>query len=242
MKTRDPLSFLPCVRILDLPRRYTIYDPTRPPEHLYVVLSGYVRLFSTAENGEQMLVRVVPPEGLFGESSLVPLSTVRETATVMEHAEVMSWPAEEVRQQIERQPELGLALVATFGSQNMRLRDRLVAISLYTTGPRVMLALLQLAQSCGTPTSDGARRLAGLSHQTIADYVGTSRAIVTTELNRLRRLGYVTYSRRWLDVYSDALGEWLRQQGAPPAFSASRGVNSKELGTAASSYSIQGGS
>jgi Mn-dependent DtxR family transcriptional regulator len=60
---------------------------------------------------------------------------------------------------------------------------------------------------------DGATRITGLTHQAIADYVGTSREIVTSEMNRLRRLGYVSYSRLHTDIYARALGEWMRQQG-----------------------------
>ena len=59
----------------------------------------------------------------------------------------------------------------------------------------------------------GAVRLTGLTHQAIADYVGTSREIVTSEMNRLRRLGYLTYSRLYTDIYVSALSEWMRQQG-----------------------------
>jgi hypothetical protein len=32
-------------------------------------------------------------------------------------------------------------------------------------------------------------------------------------MNRLRRLGYVTYSRLYTDIYLSALIEWMRQQG-----------------------------
>jgi CRP-like cAMP-binding protein len=77
----------------------------------------------------------------------------------------------------------------------------------------VVLALLELCRSTGTPTQNGTRRLTGLTHQAIADYVGTSREIVTSEMNRLRRMGYVTYSRLHTDIFTDALAEWMRQQG-----------------------------
>jgi CRP-like cAMP-binding protein len=76
-----------------------------------------------------------------------------------------------------------------------------------------MTALVQLSRSIGSPTPQGALRITGLTHQAIAEYVGTSREIVTSEMNRLRRLGYVSYSRLHTDVYATALAEWMRQQG-----------------------------
>ena len=43
--------------------------------------------------------------------------------------------------------------------------------------------------------------------------MGTSREIVTFQMNRLRRLGMLRYSRRHIDIYSQALCEALRQRG-----------------------------
>jgi CRP-like cAMP-binding protein len=86
-------------------------------------------------------------------------------------------------------------------------------MAVYKTPERVMLALVQLADSLGAPIPDGATRVPALTHHTIAEYVGTSREIVTFQLNRLRRLGMLRYSRKHMDVYTQALQEALRHQG-----------------------------
>lgn len=49
-----------------------------------------------------------------------------------------------------------------------------------------------------------------LTHQLIAEYVGTSREIVTFQMNHLRQLGYIRYSRKGIEVYLQALKEHLR--------------------------------
>jgi CRP-like cAMP-binding protein len=93
------------------------------------------------------------------------------------------------------------------------LQDRIESMAVHKTPERVMLALLRLATDLGAPMPDGSLRVASLTHHTIAEFVGTSREIVTFELNRLRRLGLVRYSRKHIDVYAQALRENLRQQG-----------------------------
>jgi Crp-like helix-turn-helix domain len=70
-----------------------------------------------------------------------------------------------------------------------------------------------LADSLGSPMADGATRVPALTHHTIAEYVGTSREIVTFQLNRLRRLGMLRYSRKHMDIFTSALQEVLRNQG-----------------------------
>ena len=76
-----------------------------------------------------------------------------------------------------------------------------------------MVALVQLADMLGTPMEDGSTRIGSLTHNTIAEFVGTSREIVTFQMNRLRKLGLIRYSRRFIDVYTQAIRNNLRQQG-----------------------------
>jgi len=72
---------------------------------------------------------------------------------------------------------------------------------------------VQLSDTLGTPMADGAVRVSALTHHTIAEYVGTSREIVTFQLNRLRRLGMLRYSRKHMDIYTRAMQDALREQG-----------------------------
>ena len=218
MAFHDPLVYLPRARVTEFPRRSVVYDPTRPPQHLFLVVKGRLKLFCTSHDGAQTIIRIVSPEQFFGECALMPSSDgLRESATVIEAAQLMSWTAEEIERQIDREPMLGLALCEEFASNNLLMQDRLASMAFFKTGVRVTLSLLELSRSVGTRTPEGAMRIHGLTHQAIADYVGTSREIVTSEMNRLRRLGYLIYSRRHLDVFAEALTEWMRQQDTLPA-------------------------
>ena len=60
---------------------------------------------------------------------------------------------------------------------------------------------------------DGSTRIGSLTHHTIAEYIGTSREIVTFQMNRVRRLGLLRYSRKSIDVYTQAMKDALREQG-----------------------------
>lgn len=212
LNNEDPLTYLPRKPIQEFARRRVIYDPNQPPDSLYVVILGRVKLTSISEDGTQTIARIVTAEGLFGEGSLVA-SPYSESAVALDNVSVMSWPVAEVERQIEREPRLGLALSQFLIRQCVELQDRIQSMAIYKTPERVMVSLLQLAAGLGTPTADGAVRIAALTHHTIAEYVGTSREIVTFQLNRLRRLGMLRYSRKHMDIYADAIKESLRQQG-----------------------------
>lgn len=214
MQRHDALNYLPSTRIIEYPRRCVIYQPGSTVSRLYLVLSGRVKVFCTADSGAQILLRVRRTEEFFGEFAILPCELeLRESAVALDSTQAMCWTAEEVQERIEKEPRLALALCEYFERENLLLKERITTIANYKTGPRVALALVQLSRSNGETTSHGARRISGLTHQAIADYVGTSREIVTSEMNRLRRLGYLTYSRLHTDIYDSALIEWMGQQG-----------------------------
>ena len=208
----DPLTYLPRKPVQEFARRRVIYDPHQPSESLYVVILGRVKITSIADDGTQTIARIVSPDGLFGEGALIG-SRHSESAVALDNVSVMSWTMAEIERHIETEPRLGLALSQYLVRQCIELQDRIESMAVYKTPERVMVSLIQLANSLGTPMADGGVRIGPLTHHTIAEYVGTSREIVTFQLNRLRRLGMLRYSRKYMDIYAEALKETLRQQG-----------------------------
>jgi CRP/FNR family transcriptional regulator, cyclic AMP receptor protein len=209
----DPLTYLPRKPIQEFSRRSVIYDRQTPSNGLYVVILGRVKVTSTAEEGLVTVGRFVCEEGMFGESALVGADRRSESAEAMDDSSIMNWTRSEVEQQIEREPRLGIALSQYLVRQCIELQDRIESMAVHKTPERVMLALLQLAGSLGTAMVDGPTRVGSLTHHTIAEYVGTSREIVTFQMNRLRRMGLVRYSRKSIEIYTDEVAQALHARG-----------------------------
>jgi CRP/FNR family transcriptional regulator, cyclic AMP receptor protein len=209
----DPLTYLPRKAVQEFAKNRAIYDDHNPATSLYLVILGRVKIGTTANDGGQTVGRIVRREGLFGESSLIGPVNRSESAIALDSVTLMSWTRSEIEQQVEREPRLGIALWQSLVRQCLDLQDRIESMAVHKTPERVMLALLQLSADLGTPTPDGSLRVASLTHHTISEFVGTSREIVTFQMNRLRRMGLVRYSRKHIDIYAQALRETLRQQG-----------------------------
>lgn len=209
----DPLTYLPRKAVQEISKGRTVYDAQHPGEHLNLVVLGRVKISHLTPDGGQTVARIVRAEGLFGEAALIGLSIPpAETATALDDVTLMSWTRQEIETQIEREPRLGIALTQYLVRQCMELQDRIESMAIYKTPERVMLAFLQLANDLGSPSSDGSWRIGSLTHHTIAEFVGTSREIVTFQMNRLRRLGLIRYSRQHIDIYVDSIREHLRKQ------------------------------
>jgi CRP/FNR family cyclic AMP-dependent transcriptional regulator len=209
----DPLTYLPRKPVQEFAKRRVIYDQHQPPDSLYVVILGRVKITTTADDGFETIGRIVSAEGLFGESALVGAPNRMESAVALDNVSLMAWTRNDIELQIEREPRLGIALAQYLVRQCIELQDRIESMAMYKTPERVTLALIQLAGSLGTPLPDGLTRIASLTHHTLAEYVGTSREIITFQMNRLRRLGMIRYSRKSIDISVPAMEAALRGQG-----------------------------
>src|SRR5262249_37655828 len=91
-------------------------------------------------------------------------------------------------------------------------QERLQSFALDKTPERVVRALLRFGQRLGARTDDGSMKIPPLTHQVISEYVGTSREIVTFQMNHLRQKGFLRYSRKGIQVYMEPLRQHLDEQ------------------------------
>jgi CRP/FNR family cyclic AMP-dependent transcriptional regulator len=204
---------LPRKQVQEFGKRSVVYGPEQPADSLYVVILGRVKITTTAEDGIEKIGRIVCVDGYFGESALVGNARRLESAVALDRVSAMSWTRNEIEMQIDREPHLGIALSQYLVRQCIELQQRIEWMAVCKTPERVMLSLVRLAGTLGTPMPDGSARIEFLTKQTIADYVGTSRAIVSSQMNRLRRLGLLRYSQTRIDINTRAMQETLRKQG-----------------------------
>ena len=209
----DPLTYLPRKPVQEFAKRRIIYDQHQPSDSLYVVILGRVKVTTTAEEGFETIGRILSAEGLFGESALIGDRNRTESAVALDDVTVMAWTRAEIELHIDREPRLGIALAQYLVRQCLDLQDRIESMAMYKTPERVMLALVQLAGALGTPMADGSTRIVSLTHHTLAEYIGTSREIITFQMNRLRRAGMIRYSRKSIDIYAGAIKSALHEQG-----------------------------
>lgn len=219
-EVEDALMYLPRKGITDFSRGDVIFDENNPSKALHLVVQGRVKVTIPVEDGGQTVVDIFNTDDFFGESSLLGDHPVPERAVALDNVTLMSWTRAEIEEQIEKQPRLGIALMQMLVKRGLDYEERLQSFALDKTPERIVRALLRFAEHLGTAAEDGSLRIPPLTHQAISEYVGTSREIVTFQMNHLRQLGFLRYSRRGIQVYTDALREHLdapRSHAAEPA-------------------------
>jgi len=205
---RDVAALLPPNAEQQFNRKGIIYDSNESCKRLYQVRWGRVMLSSGLHDGRPLATRIVGVNGLFGEGVLAAFPDHSESAVALDATCVFSWSRNEIEEIVNREPGIGLSLTAYFVKRCVELNTRLEDIAFRKTPERVLSSLLHLAETLGTPAGGGVR-LAALTHQTLADYVGTSREIVTAHLTAFRRAGLLKYSRQHIDIDSAAVRKRL---------------------------------
>ena len=205
----DPLAHLPRTGVVEYSKGHTIYDQHQPSLSVYLVISGKVKVSRLAGDGRQVVVDIYCPDDIFGETALLDAPPRNDQAVAMEDTRLMSWSSAEIEAAIARRPRLAMALLQILVQRAGDLTRRVESFSVDNIARRLARSLLRFAERLGTEGQDGTVFMAPFTHEMLAQYVGTSREIVTHYMSQFRRDGMVRYSRAGINLDRAHLNAWL---------------------------------
>ncbi len=197
----DPLDAYLKITLPPVPykRRSVIYNAG--PQFVYCVNSGVVRVLRTRNDGERVHVDFYRSGEVFGESCLFTPAK-NELAIAHTDCEVSMWRRDQFERLLQNDPAMALSLTRAFSDRAERFLDRMTIALTQKIGFRVNCALLDLADKLGDRKYSNCVKLAPCpTHTEISAMVGTSREIVTSNLNRLRRKGIIRYCRKEMEIW-----------------------------------------
>jgi CRP/FNR family cyclic AMP-dependent transcriptional regulator len=203
------LAYLPCTDIHAFARGEQIYGPGNDSGSLCLLIDGRVKLLRLTESGTTVAVDIYQAGDLFGESALLSVPRDDEQALAVEPARVMAWTAPDIANLIAVQPRLAVALLQVIVKRSLDFKNRLESLSAEDTSHRLGRALVDFADRSRAAAGSAAVTIAPLTHELLAQYVGTSREIISHHMSTLRRNGYIGYSRKGILVHRDSLRTWL---------------------------------
>jgi CRP/FNR family transcriptional regulator len=113
----------------------------------------------------------------------------------LEEARLYQLSRESFEQLVRQNPDFGLRLIQVIGFRLKQAQARIEDLVFRQVPSRVARLLVSLAEHHGKVTPNGIRVEFPLTHQEIADMVGSSRVTVTQVLNKFR-------SSRWIGIES----------------------------------------
>ena len=201
----DVLEHLPISGTASYRKGEVIYTPDTHSGKIYLVVAGKIGISRIAEGGREILLEIVPQDELFGESALLNIPHRPERAVALEESKLMSWSVSDMEELIMKRPRLAMGLLQILARRNANFIGRIQSLAVDPIERRLGRSLLGLSEHLGSTEADGSIRMMPITHEMLSRYVGTSREVVTQQMNRFRKSGYVSYSRRSIQVHQDTL-------------------------------------
>lgn len=170
-------------------RRQAIHFPGDPVDALFVVRQGRVKISRLSEDGKETTLNLVGPHEPFGEECLLDAATRETLAEVLEPAQTLRIPREELLPVLQAHLPFALAVARLMSGRRRAVESRLEEMVFKTVRSRLAALLTRLAQSHGRATSGGILLDLALAHQDLAGQIGSTRETTTLTLNQFRRGG-----------------------------------------------------
>ena len=168
---------------------------------MYVLMSGKVNLICTNNEGRRLVIATLEPGAVFGEGALDAPGDANVFAEAVDDVAVWVIPAGEARNMTMQYPILGWGLLQTYGLRLLQVENSLEDVAYKKLPERLATLLVELDE-------DGSGVIKGISHQALADRLGTYRETVSAILRDFKRQGLVELGyRRIRIVDSDELKE-----------------------------------
>jgi CRP-like cAMP-binding protein len=193
------------------PKGGTIFSPGDPPDFLYLLTKGLVKLVSISEKGLETILQIFKPDDVFGEF-LLSADKRRFGAVAMEEAIVTGITREAFTELLASIPTVGLNFIKLLSGRLEKAERELAEFSHSWSYHRLAKILLELSESFGEEIPSGTMINLRMTHEDLANMIGTSRETVTTQLRRFEHMGLVARQGRRIILNKPGLLQFVQSE------------------------------
>lgn len=206
LKAEDP-SFNRIFHIRHLDRGQVVATASDLAHKMYVLMNGKVNMVCTNNEGRRLVIATLENGAVFGQGALE--ETGDKASIFVEAATPISiWaiPQDDARSLTMQYPILGWGLLQTYGERLLQVENSLEDVAYKKLPERLAALLLEMSDY-----EDGT--VSGISHQSLADHLGTYRETVSAILRDFKRQGFVELGYRRINIMDsenlkDIAGIW----------------------------------
>jgi CRP/FNR family cyclic AMP-dependent transcriptional regulator len=183
-------------RSRSFPTGTPIYLPSESADSVFLLSSGLVKVCHLTDDGKQSILAFVEPGELFGELAILDSQQRDEYVEALEPTTVVMIPADELKKLMTQHNDFAIGITKLVGLRRHRIERRLKNLLFLSNHDRLVHLLLDLAEQFGIQTDEGITLSIKLSHQELANLIGSTRESITILLGQLKAKGTVGGGRR----------------------------------------------
>lgn len=181
-----------------------VFEKDQPSNGLICLIKGKIKVSSIFSDGKEKIFGILVAPAVFGETETLDQGLRMVSATALSKVEVAAVSGEKTQELIYSYPEIALYITQSIG---MKLRwTTLQAEDLSSQKIEYRLARLLLDfKKYGIFTGENDSNSLYITHEHLANFIGTARSKVTTYLNEFAHLGLIEIKRGKITIL-DAKG------------------------------------
>jgi CRP/FNR family cyclic AMP-dependent transcriptional regulator len=177
------------------PRGSVIVFEDDPGDAMYVVATGQVKVVLTGDDGREVILSVLGEGDFFGEMALIDDLPRSAHVIAMEDSRLIVLYRDDFHRCLERAPRVALGLLRAL-SRRLRTADyKIGGLVLLDVPGRIARLLIELADQ-----GDGSTISRSITHNTIAQMVGSSRETVSRTIRDLADRGFIVVTRKTIEI------------------------------------------
>lgn len=161
-----------------------------PPDGLYVILSGLLRVWTAGPSPAELTLALLEPGDVFGEAAIIEGGPRSASVTALRDSRVVRLPAGKALELIAAEPDFARALLDTLCERLRRANAVRWGEAFLDLEARLAECLCDLAFAAGE-VADGAARIPGITQSDLARMLGVSREAINKRLKSLAARGLV---------------------------------------------------
>ncbi len=177
-------------------RGRVFYRPEEVGEVLFILKKGRVQLYRISPEGKKLVIATLGPGSIFGEMALIGQQMHNTFAEAIEDCQICVMGKTDLERLILERPQVALRVLEITGRRLRAAEERLQDMAFKGIPARLASLLLRLATEQGP-------EITGLTHQDLAESVGTYRETATQVLNDLKAQGLIDIGRKRIRILDE---------------------------------------
>ena len=194
LSDRDRTELERMTTLTNVPRGRVFYQPEDVSEVLFLVKQGQVQLYRISPEGKKLVIAALAAGAIFGEMALLGQQMHNAFAEAMEDSVILVMSRADLERLILNKPILGLRMLEITGRRLSDAESRLEDMAFKGIPARLASLLLRLAAERDTD------EITGLTHQDLAETIGTYRETATQVLNDMKIAGIIEIGRKRIKI------------------------------------------
>ncbi|MSP59800.1 MAG: Crp/Fnr family transcriptional regulator [Myxococcales bacterium] len=179
------------VQLTEVRRRRVVYLPGDPGNSIYFVNGGRVKISKVTRDGKELTLAYRGPGDIFGELVIIDGGPREEMAEAMENALITEFDRVEFEKLVQREGMIGYRLTKIVAERRREVENKIETLVFKDVNAKLAELLLRLAVEYGVEDERGTLLALKITHQEMANLIGSTRETVSLTLSQFKRKGLI---------------------------------------------------